>query len=123
MILGNRNARVIERVIRMLAEERDLLLAGRFAELDSAASARDAQLARLGPLDPDSVHSLGPRVAALRQAARRNADLLKAALEGAAAGQKRLAAIRDARTSLQTYDASGAPHVQSVAAARAGRRA
>lgn len=123
MILGNRNARVIERVIAMLGEERKLLLSGRFAELDAAATERDAQLSRLGPLGADSVSALGPRVAALRAAARRNADLIKAALEGAAAGQKRLTAMREARTNLNTYDASGAPHAQVMTGARPGRRA
>lgn len=115
-------ARVIDMALDMLANERALLLAGRFAELEQVAQKRGAQVESLAALDAGGVAALRGPLRRLRDAAARNGALLNAAIEGAALARRRLAALRDAQTRLPSYDASGAP-VDRAATAAQGRRA
>jgi hypothetical protein len=59
----------------------------------------------------------------MRAAASRNAELLRSALDGAAAGRRRAEEIDAARTALSGYDAQGAPVKRSMAPGPRGRRA
>ncbi len=106
---AERAERLAREILGLLGRERDLLLAGRFADLARVAETRDAQLQRLESADPAALQTLDTAMAALREAAARNAGLLRAAMEGAAAARRRLAALRDAAAPLASYDASGAP--------------
>lgn len=118
-----RGARVIDAALALLERERALLLEGRFAEMERAATERGAQVEQLGALDATAAAALRPALETLRAAAGRNGALLKAAIEGAAAARRRLASLRDAQTRLPSYNAAGAPvdHVAPVTAQ--GRRA
>jgi hypothetical protein len=108
-VTAERAERLAREILNLLGRERDLLLAGRFADLARAAETRDAQLERLQAADAATLAALEAPMAALREAAARNAGLLRAALDGAAAARRRLAALRDAAAPLASYDASGAP--------------
>lgn len=118
-----RGARIIAEAIALLTRERELLLAGAFVELASVAQTRSDRIERLAALDNAAALALATELEALRAAARRNGALLKAAMEGAAAGRRRLAALRDGQNRLASYDASGAPVDHVTPAAIAGRRA
>lgn len=111
-----RLARYLDQIIDSLERERDLLIAGDYDRLAEEATARQAQMERLRSVQLAGQQSLAPRIDRLRAAAGRNAGLLRAALDGAAAGRRRLEEIMAARSSLSTYDASGAPVERSVAA-------
>jgi len=118
-----RGARIIDVALELLAQERALLIAGRFAELERTARRRGAQVESLGALDAGGAAALRGPLQTLRQAAERNAALLRAAIEGAALARRRLASLRDAQTRLPSYDASGAPVDRVAAVTAQGRRA
>jgi flagellar biosynthesis/type III secretory pathway chaperone len=119
---AERHARQIDRIIDTLERERDLLIAGDYGRLFEEAAARQALMEQLGGTQLAGMQALAPRLERLRAAAARNATLLRAALDGAAAGRRRLEEIMAARSSLSTYDASGAP-VERTVIAGGSRRA
>jgi hypothetical protein len=118
----DRARRLIAHLADLLERERDLLLDGRFDALEAEAAARDLQARQLAALPREALEGEAGALRALRIAAERNMALLRAALEGAAAGRARLAEIVDARARLRTYDESGAP-VERAATLAEGRRA
>lgn len=109
-----RTARLIDQVIDSLDRERDLLIAGAYDTLSEEADAREANIARLAAAPVGGLGALRPRLLKLGASLARNAALLRAALDGAAAGRRRLAEILEARTALPSYDASGAPVERSM---------
>jgi hypothetical protein len=112
--------RVLDALARALARERALLGAGDFAGLAAAAEEREAQTAALERLELHDLANAEAALGRLRAAAARNVALLRAALEGAAAGRRRAAEISEARARLSSYDRSGAP-VDRTVARRDGR--
>jgi hypothetical protein len=115
-----RDMRLIEHAMDQLEREREALVEGRWADLTDSAEGRARDLARLGEITPKA--ELAPHLARLRASAARNAALCRKALEGFAAGRRRVAEIMEAGTALRGYDASGAPVVRA-APAGGGRRA
>jgi hypothetical protein len=114
--------RLILTLTDTLLRERDMLLAGEFEALATSATAREALTARLETLDGAALSGETRAVQRMREAAARNVELLRAALDGAAAGRRRAVDIVEARGKLASYDAKGAPVERSAVAAE-GRRA
>lgn len=118
-----RAERLAAEIANLLSRERDLLVAGRFGDLTRTAQTRDALLERLGALDAAALRRAGEQIERIRRAAGRNMALLKAALEGAAAARRRIAALGDPVAPLSSYDASGAPVQHGAGAGGMARRA
>ncbi|MFN3613754.1 MAG: hypothetical protein ACK4WC_04250 [Rubrimonas sp.] len=112
---------IVDAALELIAVERMLLLSGRIDALEQAALEREAALAELEPLDPWVIEAIAPKLDALRAAAERNATLLRAAMEGAAAARRRIEAIRNAPARLDSYGPTGAP-VQRTFGNSTGRR-
>jgi hypothetical protein len=115
-------ARLIDELDEALGRERLMLLEGRFDALIQAARLREDLTAKLERYDAAALRGSSARLERVRIAAARNVRLLRAAMEGAAAGRKRVREIGEARTRLSGYDASGAP-VEHMPARALGRRA
>ncbi|TVQ54495.1 MAG: hypothetical protein EA355_11750 [Rhodobacteraceae bacterium] len=114
-------SRLADDILEALDLERALALDGAFEALGDLAAARDRQVESLLALGLGAARRLGPRLDAIREAAARNMALMQAALDGAAAGRRRVREIATARESLTGYDAAGAPRIHAAPAA--GRRA
>ncbi|SNT03255.1 hypothetical protein [Tropicimonas sediminicola] len=94
---------VMARLRNHLSDEREALVQGRLSEMGEMTSRR-AELARL----LEELEVGDPEVlTALRQQARRNHELLEAAIAGIAAARKRLEDVRQAATRLETYTHGG----------------
>ncbi|MGF1659869.1 MAG: hypothetical protein ACFCUS_10590 [Rubrimonas sp.] len=123
---ADRALRLIDTMLDALVRERELLIAGDFALLERAAADRERQNARLAALgaelSPREGRRIAPMMQRLRTEALRNGELLGAALQGAAAGRRRLEEILEAHHHLRGYDASGQP-VDRSGPADLGRRA
>lgn len=107
----------------MLSRERAMLREGRFDALAEQAAAREALTHRLEALPAADLADCAGPLARVRASAERNVRLLKAALEGAAAGRRRVTEIVEARGRLSSYDAQGAPVDRTAPASGTGRRA
>jgi hypothetical protein len=119
---AERLARLLLQMIDSLDRERDLLIAGDYDRLAEEATARQERMLAIANHNLDGIPALAPLLERLRAGITRNTGLLRAALDGAAAGQRRIAEILAARTSLTGYDASGAP-VDRTTRIADGRRA
>lgn len=120
--MSARAARLLDRLQAALDAERGHLVSGRFDALAEAAARRESEAEALADLDAADLSGFEGRLARLRRSAARNLDLLRAALDGAAAGRRRFAEIADARRRLVSYDRSGAP-VERGGGPEASRRA
>lgn len=120
--MSARARRAIDALSAALALERGHLLAGRYEALAAAAAEREARTEALTALEAAELEGCGPPLAALRAEAARNVDLLRAALDGAAAGRARVTEIVSARARLSGYDRTGAP-VETRFEQADGRRA
>lgn len=118
----DRLTRLIDQINDGLDRERDLLIAGAYDTLADEAAARQAQIERLAALPVRGIPALASRLERLHRLTIRNAGLLRAALDGAAAGRRRVEEILQARSQLLGYDSRGAP-VDNTVATREGRRA
>ncbi len=98
-----RRADPMREMVTLLAEEREALLSGALGKLPDLLRRKEALLARLqaGPAPDEAA------LAALRDKAQTNLALLQAAGEGIAAGQKRLAQMRDSMKGWRSYDSTG----------------
>jgi hypothetical protein len=114
--------RLVGELTAALLRERELLMAGRFDALADAAAAREALTERLEGMDSRALSGGGDALARMRRAAARNVELLRAALDGLAAGRRRIGEIAEARQRLSSYDAHGAP-VDRATVGSGGRRA
>ncbi|MFD0980052.1 hypothetical protein [Tropicimonas aquimaris] len=94
---------VVARLRNHLRDERDALLQGRLSEMGELTTRR-ANLAKvLQQIEVGDREAL----ADLRREARRNHELLEAALAGVAAARKRLEDVRQAANRLETYTHGG----------------
>lgn len=118
----DRLTRLIDQITDSLDRERDLLIEGAYDTIADEAAARQAQIERLAALPVRGIPALAPRLDRLRRLSARNAGLLRAAIDGAAAGRRRVEEIMEARSRLLGYDAKGAP-VDNAVPVREGRRA
>ena len=101
---------------KLLEEERQAILAGRWDALAALAPRKEAGLAALGPAGPGALQPLAGRLA-------RNQALLLAALAGTREALGRRAALRASRAGLVTYDAQGTRAELPIAPPRVERRA
>lgn len=94
-----------ERVLRLLDQERRILLEGPLSELPVLGERREALLAEI-LAEPEA---LPPAfVAALKAKAERNRRLILASLEGVKAAEAQIARIDAAQGTLRTYSPQGA---------------
>lgn len=89
-------------LLALLTREREALCAARLEEVTSLGPQKEDAIARLRALAPDAA-TLAP----LRRAARRNAGLLAAALEGLREGAARLDTARTTAAGFDAYDRNG----------------
>jgi hypothetical protein len=98
---GNR----YDRVLRMLDDERAVLLNGPIAELKPLVDRREVLLAAILAEDGDLPEGF---LDALQARAERNSRLLLAGIAGLKTAREQVEAAEDARTRLRTYNAAGA---------------
>ncbi len=102
----------------LLEEERQALLAGDIGRFATLADRKEALAGRLQGQDADPA-----TLAALRSRLERNAALLDAALAGIRSVADRLAAMREVREALATYDPRGQRrNIRQAAAPRLEKR-
>jgi hypothetical protein len=95
-----------ERVLRLLDQERKVILTGPLTELKALVDKREALL---GELFADERGLPEAFIAAVKSRAERNSRLILASIAGVKAAEAQIARIDDARASLRTYSAEGAP--------------
>jgi len=94
----------IRNILKLLAEERKILLKGPLSDLNRLAARRDKMVEGL----TDSKTSLGDAdIKAIRKAADRNKGLLKASLSGIQAAKALLSEHHQVATTMGTYTDSG----------------
>jgi hypothetical protein len=109
-------------VLALLAEERDLLRAGRIADLARLAERRDRLVAGLLEAPPERSAETEALIASLQREAGRNGRLLGAFLEGMKTAGRALAR-RGAEAPIGLYGAAGARLPEPGPAPRSDRRA
>jgi hypothetical protein len=119
---GDRLGALLDHLKSSLDRERDLLIAGDYDTLATEANQRADVMERLAALPEGALAPFEPTLRGVRDAAQRNERLIAAAMEGAAAGKRRVLEVLQARDSLASYDAKGAPVARGSGIA-AGRRA
>lgn len=97
---------LINRLDELLEEERDTLLRGELAAMAGLSEQKEALIDLLNAMEPQRPGTL----ADLQNKVERNRVLLDGALEGIRKVATRLAALRHARRTLETYDAKGEKH-------------
>lgn len=116
MVLGLNRKSLAEKIDEQLDLERRLILKGQLEKLDPMIAARERMVAELAETvieDEDHIRE----IQLLQIKARRNAGLIKAAIEGIKAANERVAEIEAAHSRLSTYSALG--QVSDVACAKA----
>ena len=96
----------LERVLRLLDQERKLILNGPLSGLPALVEKREALIGELvaeGQWVPEAF------LTAVRARAERNGRLILASIAGAKSAAAQIATIDAARDSLRTYSAEGAP--------------
>lgn len=107
MALPFRRKTPFERIEEFLDSERAIILRGDLDALMPMISAREALVAELeGSLEASDEDAIAT-VERLQVKARRNAGLIKAAIEGIKAANARVAEIEAAHSRLSTYSANG----------------
>lgn len=102
------NARLRARkLLRLLDDERILLLTGRLDELPALCAARDQLFQMLGNGGRAADKAMAEFGAEIRARATRNCRLLKAALDGMRAAQSQLTHAALQASGMQTYTAGG----------------
>ncbi len=96
----------LERVLRLLDQERKVLLNGPLTELPALVEKREALLAELVAEERGLPEAF---LTAVRARAARNGRLIRASLAGVKSAAAQIAGIDAARDSLRTYSAEGAP--------------
>ena len=92
----------LDRLDRLLDEERALVRAGRLEDLADLLARKEALVDRLADRA-----ALGPTRQALRDKIARNQRLLEGALAGLGDVARRLDQVREARSALETYGSDG----------------
>lgn len=96
----------LERVLRLLDQERKVLLEGPLGDLPAIGEKREALLAELLA---EGTELPAAFLAALKSRAERNRRLILASLDGVRAAEARIARIDAAQGALRTYSPEGAP--------------
>lgn len=96
----------LERVLRLLDQERKVLLNGPLTELPALVERREALLAELVADERGVPEAF---LAAVKARAERNGRLILASIAGVKSAATQIARIDAARDSLRTYSAEGAP--------------
>lgn len=99
------NARY-ERVLRLLDQERKVILNGPLTELSALVEKREALLDELLAGERSLPEAF---LAAVKSRAERNSRLIMASIAGVKAAEAQIARMDEARDSLRTYSAEGAP--------------
>lgn len=94
-----------ERILKLLDQERRVILNGPLSELTALVERREAALAEVLAAESEVPQAF---VMALKTRADRNARLLQASVEGVKAATSELAKIEESRDKLRTYTAEGA---------------
>lgn len=102
-----------ERVLRLLDQERRVILNGPLSELGALVAKREALLGELIEQENDLPQAF---LAAIKARAERNSRLILASIAGVKSAEAEIARIDDARDRLRTYAADGSS--VDVAAAR-----
>lgn len=95
-----------ERVLRLLDQERKVLLNGPLAELGALVDKREQLLGELLDQARDLPEAF---LTAVKARAERNSRLILASIAGVKSAEAEIARMDDARDRLRTYTASGAP--------------
>ena len=119
---GNAPAALLDALIDSLDRERECLITGDYEALSEAATASAGIVAQIEAMPQAALKDHDDSLARLRDASARNERLLRAALDGAAAGRRRVAEVLQARERLSSYNAAGEA-VEHGTAARVGRKA
>ncbi len=102
----------ISRLQTLLDEERTLLLSGDLESLPQLLDRKQDLIENLGD-------TIGPELTEIHSKLTRNHALLNSAMEGIQRVSDRLAALKQMRQSLETYDSQG--HRQSIGTLQKGR--
>lgn len=95
-----------ERILRLLDQERRVILDGPLAALRPLVDKREALVEELLAGQPELPEAF---LAALKARAERNSRLLLASIAGVKSAEAQIARMDDARDQLRTYSAAGAP--------------
>lgn len=95
-----------ERVLKLLDQERKVILNGPLSELGALVERREAAVAEILEGEAELPEAF---LAALKAKAERNSRLLLASLAGVRSGADQVARIHAARERLRTYSADGQP--------------
>lgn len=106
MIASLLSATRFERVLRLLDQERKVLLNGPLTELAALVEKREALVAELVAQERELPRAF---LAAVKARAERNGQLILAAIAGVKSAEAQVARMDAARDSLRTYSAEGAP--------------
>lgn len=96
----------LERVLRLLDQERKVILNGPLAELAALVARREALLAELLAEERSLPEAF---LTAVKARAERNGRLILASIAGVKSATAQISQIDAARDSLRTYSAEGAP--------------
>jgi hypothetical protein len=106
MITGLLSASRYERVLRLLDQERKVILNGPLTELAALVERREALIAELMAEERELPQAF---IVAVKARAERNGQLILASIEGVKSAVAQIARIDEARDRLRTYSADGAP--------------
>ena len=107
MAFGSKKKSLLERIDEQLDLERQEILLGNLEAIEPMIAEREVMVAELeNTLSRKDVSSIG-EIENLQSKARRNAKLIRAAIEGIASANKRVAEIEAAHSKLSTYSAEG----------------
>ncbi|MBP7003068.1 hypothetical protein [Amaricoccus sp.] len=95
-----------DRVLRLLDEERRVLLEGPIADLGDLVARREALIAEIVAQETEIPRAF---LTALKARAERNGQLIQAAIAGVRSAAAEVARIDAAQGRLRTYSAAGAP--------------
>lgn len=95
-----------ERVLRLLDQERRVILSGPLSELGALVEKREQLLDELFERERDLPEAF---LTAIKARAERNSRLILASIAGVKSAEAQIARMDDARDRLRTYSAEGAP--------------
>lgn len=107
MVLGLNRKSIFESIEISLEKERDAIMLGDFEALGVLIDDRESLVDQLEKdLSPDDVPAINT-IESLQAKARRNAKLIRAAIDGVSAANKQIAEIEAAHSKLSTYSENG----------------
>ena len=97
----------LDRILAALDTECEVIRSGNLSGLADMVEARERDIAGLSIDEAQVTPDLRDRIAQISVKAKRNAGLMEAAIEGVKAAHARLAEIREAQSTLGTYQPDG----------------